>query len=263
MTRPLIYFSYGMTKSGSTLAYELARSGLVLSGYDQPRLSLSAVMNRKKLNFCAHIDEASARAIRRETSAIGHTIALKTHTRPDPIVVRMLQDGEATAHAVYRDPRDMALSMLDHGAKSREKGRPGFAEYFTIEDTLPEIGHQLNSLKAWLSLPNVRPLYYDDLAFDMEATTALILSELDLAPDPLAVIKMATEDRFTQKNKGKRARHEDEMPSETSDRILSIFAGLYQTLIAERATLPRDGRPCISAETDLCDWSQLPSGDSP
>ena len=262
MTRPLIYFSYGMTKSGSTLAYELARSGLVLSGYDQPRLSLSAVMNRKKLNFCAHIDEASAQAIRRETRAIGHTIAFKTHTRPDPIVVNMLQEGEATAHAVYRDPREMALSMLDHGVKSRENGRPGFAEYHTLEDTLSEIGHQLNSLKSWLSLPNVRPLYYEDVAFDMAATTALILGELDLTSDPDAVMKMATQDRFTQMNKAKRARHEDEMSSAQSDRFVSIFAGLYDTLITGRAALPRDGRPCISADIDLCDWSQIPSGDS-
>lgn len=256
MTRPLIYFSYGMTKSGSTLAYELARSAMVLSGHDQPRLSLSAVMNRKKLNFCAHIDADNMAAIRRETRAIGHPIAIKTHTRPDPEVVRALQSGEATAHAIYRDPREMALSMLDHGAKSRANGKPGFVEFVTLADTIDNIRHQSNSLKSWLSLPNVRPLFYDDFAFNMDETTPRILADLDLSPPLEDVMRMATKERFTQRNKAKPARYLTEMSPEDSARFEQIFAGFYQVLIKDRAALPRDGSPVISADTDLCDWSQ-------
>lgn len=256
MTRALIYFSYGMTKSGSTLAFELARSGLVLSGYDQPRLSLSAVMNRKKLNFCTHIDADNMAAIRRETRAIGHPIAIKTHTRADPVVVRALQSGEATAHAVYRDPRDMALSMLDHGAKSRANGRPGFVEFETLADTIDNIRHQMNSLKSWLSLPNVRPLFYDDFAFNMDETTPRILSELGLQANPEDVMRMATRERFTQRNKARPARYLSEMSPEDATRFETIFAGFYRVLIADRAALPRDGSPVIPADTDLCDWSQ-------
>lgn len=260
--RPLIYFSYGMTKSGSTLAFELARSALVLAGFDQPRLSLNAVLNRKKLNFCAHIDEKVAAALTSEARAIGHTIAIKTHTRADPSVVRLLQDGQATAHAVYRDPREIALSMLDHGAKSRANGRPGFVEFVTLADTIDNIRHQINSLKSWLSLPNVRPLYYDDVAFDMDATTALILSEMNLDQDPEAVMRMATKERFTQRNKARRARYLDEMSEADSARFKQIFAGFYETLIDNRAALPRDGSPVISADAELCDWAASLTGET-
>ncbi len=254
--KPLVYFSYGMTKSGSTLAYELARSGLVLAGFDQPRLSLSAVMNRKKINFCSHIDADNVAAIKRETMAIGHPIAIKTHTRADPEVVKLLQNGEAMAHAVYRDPREIALSMLDHGAKSRAKGKPGFVEFETVDDTIENIRHQTNSLKSWLSLPNVRPLFYDDFAFDMDRFTPIILDEVGVKADTTKVIRMTTKDRFTQRNKARQARYLTDMTPEDSAKFESIFAGFYQLLIKDRGNLARDGSPVIPADTELCDWSQ-------
>ncbi|WP_189638928.1 hypothetical protein [Paramylibacter ulvae] len=53
---PMIVFCYGMTKCGSTLAFETARSALELSGYPQPRLSMSALGVTRKINFCQHLD---------------------------------------------------------------------------------------------------------------------------------------------------------------------------------------------------------------
>lgn len=252
--KPLIYFSYGMTKSGSTLAYELARSALVLAGLEQPRLSLAAVTNRKKINFIAHVDDPQANAIRNEVASIGHTIAIKTHTRPDPQIVEMLEKGEAFGHAIYRDPRDMALSMLDHGERARAAGKPAFAEYVAVEDTIENIAHQTNTLRAWLSLPGVIPLYYDDFAFDIDATTARIMAELGINADIDATIRMATVERFTQLNKGVAARHNDEMAPAISATFKEIFAPLYDTLITHRAALPRDGRPALAADAPLCRW---------
>lgn len=259
---PLIYFSYGMTKSGSTLAYELARAGLVLSGRDQPMLPNDAVLDRKRINFCDHIDADRAAALRRETSKIGHMIAIKTHTRPDPDVVEMLNAGEATAHAVYRDPREMALSMIDHGVKSRAAGRTEFSEYFTPIDTVNELRHQSNSLLAWLSLPNVRPIYYDDLAFNMAPTTRRILGEIGSDVDAQDVIEMAVEQRGTQKNRGKRSRHETEMDADISMLFEEVFAPFYQRLIDNRENLKTNGEPTLCADEALCDWDyDLPNND--
>ena len=243
-----------MTKSGSTLAYELARSALVMAGYDQPRLSTNAVLDRKKINFVNHIGPEQVAALEAETAEIGHPIALKTHTRPDDGVVRLLQEGRATAHAIYRDPRDMALSMLDHAANARAKGKPNFTEFHTVEDTIDNIRHQTNTLLSWLSLPNVRPLYYVDVAFDMENTATLLMEELGVDAPVDDVIFMATQQRFTQRNKGVKARHETELTPEMSARFLDIFAPFYEKLVENRKALPRDGRPVLAADTPLCHW---------
>lgn len=256
---PRIYFSYGMTKSGSTLSFELARSALVLAGYSQPRLGLDAVENRKKINFCNHIDEARADAIRTQVAAIGHTIAIKTHTRPDPEVVKMLQNNEAFAHATFRDPREIALSMVDHGNKSRKKGLAHFTEFRTVYDAIEDIKHQTNSLLAWLSLPNVRPLYYNDVAFNMGATTAALINDLGISAKVEQVTKMASETRFTQRNKAKPARYLAEMTDQTSQDFEEIFEPMFQRLIEIRDELPKDGSPLLDPAVPLCDWSRTPT----
>jgi hypothetical protein len=253
---PLIYFSYGMTKSGSTLSFELARAALVLSGQPQPMLSEAAVLKRKRINFCDHIDADRADAIRRETKAHGHMIAIKTHTRPDPSVISMLNSGEALAHATYRDPRDIALSMLDHGIKSRQQGKQEFTEFHKTEDTVDELRHQTNTLLAWLSLPNVRPLYYDDLAFDMAKTASRIASDLDVDVDPADVMSVALHERGTQKNKAVPNRHMSEMSDDMNAHFRSVFSPMYEKLIDRHPDLPNDGRPLLDPKNPLCDWSQ-------
>ena len=252
--KPLIYFSYGMTKSGSTLAFELARSALILSGKEQPRLSTDAVLDRKKLNFVTHLSEDNVAALLSEAGELGHMIAIKTHTRPDPPVVRLLEDGLAMAHAVYRDPREMALSMVDHGVRAAAKGREAFTEYKTPQDAIDNLCHQSNSLLAWLSLPNVRPLYYDDIAFNTEKTATMMMDEMGIAAPLGDVIYMATHQRFTQLNKGIQARHETEMAEDLSATFRAAFAPFFERLIDNRNDLPRDGTPVLDPDKPLHAW---------
>ena len=253
--KPLVFFSFGMTKSGSTLGFELARSALILAGFEQPRLSLKAVENRKKLNFCDHIDAARADAITQEVKEIGHMIAIKTHTRPDPDVIAMLHTGEAMGHAIYRDPRDIALSMLDHGKVSRARDVPEFSEFHTLEDTFDEIKHQTNSLLAWLSLPHVRPIYYEDLGFATKETAQNILGQLGLDVDPEQVCEMALT-RPNQRNKAKSQRYKSEMSASDSAAFERVFAPMYDRLIDNRDALPKDGSGVLDPLLPLCDWSQ-------
>ena len=253
--KPLVFFSFGMTKSGSTLGFELARSALILAGFDQPRLSLDAVENRKKLNFCDHIDAAQAKAIKKEVKEIGHMIVIKTHTRPDPDVIAMLQAQEAIGHAIYRDPRDIALSMLDHGKVSRAQGVQEFSEFHELEDTIEEIKHQTNSLLGWLSMPNVTPIYYEDLGFATKEAAQGIVEQLDLDVDPDTVVKSALA-RPNQRNRVKSERHKSEMSELQSTEFKRIFAPMYDRLIDNRDALPKDGSAVLDPALPLCDWSQ-------
>ncbi|PIB24574.1 hypothetical protein BFP76_05120 [Amylibacter kogurei] len=236
-------FCYGMTKCGSTLAFETTRSALELSGFPQPRLSESALGISRKINFCQHLNSNNINALKNEVRAIGHPIAIKTHTRPDPVVINMIDQGDALVQATYRDPREMALSMLDHGRKSRQSGMNAFSEIKDLDDAMRNIRSQIDSLTQWLYRPNCLPIYYSDLAFSQIDTTRRILAQLQLDIDPRRVIKHVAQNRFTQMNKAVRDRYRHEMTRTQSRAFRRAFPQFYDTLIKQRKSLSGFGEP--------------------
>ena len=239
--QPLLYFSYGMTKTGSTLAFQLVRTALDLCGFPQDRVELDVIRARSRWNFVSHISDRQLDELRQEARKRGYPIALKTHTRPDPGIVKMMQSGEAVAHACYRDPRDMALSMLDHGERARQAGNEAFSELTSLPQALENIRHQHNSLTAWLRLPGTLPLYFEDIAFDTVATARRILKQLKLNLDPEVLADVVTTQRFTQKNKALRLRFPEEMSEIDSASIATEYTPLLERFIKNRHSLPDDG----------------------
>lgn len=249
--KPRIYFSYGMTKCGTTLAFHMVTEALTQAGFEQHRLPAHLIGPNKKLNFGQHFTDEQAAELWEVVQSIGHPIVIKTHTRPDPAVVRLIQNGQAIAHACYRDPRDMALSMLDHGRRARTQGKPAFAEIETLEDAKTGIRNQCDSLTAWLRLPNVMPLNFEDIAFDMQATAQRILNQLGIAGDPDKIVNKVLDGRFTQFNKGIPERYKSEMSPQDSLTFTHEFAPLLNRLIDNRQSLPTDGSITLPAPDAL------------
>jgi sulfotransferase family protein len=228
---PLIIFSYGLTKSGSTLAFQLTRMGCEQAGFDQPQIAVPGLVVSPRINAIEHVSAAQADALLEEVRALGHPMVLKTHTRCDPAVRALVEAGHARVQVVLRDPRDVALSMLDNGRLSRERGRPAFAEIVTLEDAIAALDNQIESLRGWAALPGAQILHYDDLAFDTVATTARILAHLDLPGDPAAIAAAVRSGRFTQLNKGIPHRHRAEMTAADSARFRSHFAAFHDDFL--------------------------------
>ncbi|MHA3913616.1 sulfotransferase domain-containing protein [Halovulum sp. GXIMD14793] len=230
--QPFVFFSYGMTKCGSTLAFQLARTALLQAGMDQPQFDIPGLFIADGTNAVEHITLDQAKALHAEVQRLGHPLALKTHTRPDdPAVVGMIQSGAARAHAVIRDPRDMALSMLDHGREAREEGRPAFAEIVTLDDAMTGIDNQLDSLSAWMQLPGVSVMKYDRLAFDTAAAATDILGQLGITGDPQKIATHVLRREFTQKNVGIRDRHKTQMRAADNARFVQRYAPFYDLLL--------------------------------
>lgn len=240
---PRIIFSYGMTKCGSTLAFELARTGLELAGYPQPHLGVSGLKGDAKINFASHLTPCEISKIWDAVKSIGHPIIIKTHTRPDPCVIEFFKANRAMAHATYRDPRDMALSMMDHGKRNRAVGKLPFTEITDLGVARTNITSQIDSLTQWLIRPNCLPLYFDDLAFDTDATTRQIMAHLHLEIDPKRVANFVKNRRFTQMNKGIRRRFKTEMSLIERQRFRRQYAALFKHLIKPRKTIPITGDP--------------------
>lgn len=248
---PIVIFSYGMTKCGSTLAFEMARTALELSGYPQPILPGDAIGDNNRINFARHLTEDQVEMLEYCVHDIGHPIIIKTHTRPDPCVIDMINRGAAIVHATYRDPREMALSMLDHGQKSRELGRKSFSELVTLNDALHNIRGQVDSLTQWLYRINCLPIFYQDLAFRMPLMTQRLMNYLMLDGDPKIIKQYVLKKRFIQFNKGIRNRYKEEMSPLDQRRIQQEFAPFFQHLIRNRMFLPSNGDPILSEGTVL------------
>lgn len=247
--KPLIYFSYGMTKTGSTLAYHMASVTLEWAGYKPKRPPAELLGPNSKINFVQHISDDQAEALCDFAKTNG-PIVLKTHTRPDPAVVRMLQDGRAMAHACYRDPRDMALSMLDHGVRARASGKPAFTEIVTLDDAKIGIRNQCDSLTAWLRLPKVMPLNYEEIAFDMERAVSKTQAQLGIEGEPDDIVSDVLDGRFTQFNKGKSQRYVTEMSAQDSEAFQTEFAPFYE-FIHKNPNAPMTGQVALPPPNQL------------
>lgn len=70
----------------------------------------------------------------------------------------------------YRDPRDIILSMIDHGNRTRESGISdptiGFANCFNVIETIPAIVTMMNQLKTWQEKRYVHSIKYEELIAD-------------------------------------------------------------------------------------------------
>ncbi|MBB5515836.1 hypothetical protein FHS89_001856 [Rubricella aquisinus] len=219
---PRLYISYGMTKTGSTLAYHIARTVLEEAGFAQPQLSERALGAVRRINYVDDLTEGLVAAILNEAPG---PIVIKTHQRPTPTVADMLAEGTAMGHACLRDPRDMALSMLDHGARARAKGHLPFAEFAQIDDTLPSLRDQAETLRQWRALPGILTLSYDQIAFGEDAAPILIAAQMGLPVAPGAA-RRAKDGHFTQFNKGIPDRHRSEMAAADAERIATLFPEL-------------------------------------
>lgn len=242
---PTAVFAYGMTKSGSTLAFELARTALELSGFPQPILPADATGKTRKINFAAHLDDRNVACLTEAVRDVGHPVVIKTHTRPDPCVIAMIDRREALVQASYRDPREIALSMIDHGNRSRAAGKPAFAEIATLDDAMRDITSQIDSLTQWLYRPNCVPLYYEDVAFRGLATTRRILRRLQLEIPAGRVLRYVLKKRFIQLNLGVKKRYRDQMSEADQQRFRQTYDLFFRHLIRERGALPDDGRPIL------------------
>ncbi|MEO0913248.1 MAG: hypothetical protein AAFY59_09700 [Pseudomonadota bacterium] len=226
---PLAFFSYGMTKCGTTLAFELTRTALLEAGIAQESIPFTGDAPRR-INFIPDLTEKRAADIRRAREGVSAPVVIKTHGRPSPTMVTWVETGEGTGHAIFRDLRDMALSMLDAGRHAREAGRPAFSEIHTLEDACTGIANQLDSLSAWLQLPGIRPLQYERFASDTETGAAEILTQLGLAGNPRRIARKVARADKTLRNKAIPERHRQELSAAESRAIQSRFAPFYDIL---------------------------------
>jgi hypothetical protein len=228
----MIVLSYGMLKSGSTLAFELCKSVLTQSKFVQRRLPDGVVTPGHHINF---FEDTTVTTLSRTLDEVAPSeiIAIKTHSAIRPAEMQFVETaiagGVMKVQVNLRDPREMCLSLVDAGARAREKKRQAFSEITNLETAAAIAERQLAVCRNWGSIRGATYLYYNEVAFETPVTVRQICDDLGLQMfdnDELEVVidRVVTE-AFTQRNKAVKDRHKDELTVRQNEYLLEEIKG--------------------------------------
>jgi len=158
----MIVISSSLPKSASTLVhnYQIDMLNLVYQRTGQSQLY--SVFGGG--GFIPHFNPSTVMKLLVITFSYG-PVVIKAHCAPSPLIKLLINLGLAKATYCYRDPRDVVLSVIDHGEKSRKGAidpKP-FAEYENVLQTIPMVQTYLNFLSSWKTFGKVHFIKYEDL----------------------------------------------------------------------------------------------------
>lgn len=234
----MLVFSYGVPKSGSTLAFQIARAVAFLAGHSQRLLPPPLSTPGHRVNFQQRLE---VDLLHRAAALAGDRIlVIKTHDAPGAAWQAAYADlasrGRARAIVNHRDPRDICLSLCDAGRLARAQGDSAFAEFVTLDDAAARVRGYLAEMEAWRGLPGVLDLRYEVCAFDMDRAIAAIRAHLGLPGRAWPVRLYAGRIAFTHRNKAVPERHLAELGEEDRQRLGAAFAPYLDAMGYQRPT---------------------------
>ena len=243
MTECPLYLSFGMPKSGSTLTFELTRTMLELAGVPQEKIADGVTDPETKINFVPKLDGEAYDTLRKEAKKIARPIAIKTHSRIFQRVEMALERGKTIGHAVCRDPRDMALSMLDAAKEGRAWGGGETGTFKTVGDTVKRLHKSVEIFEKWANAPGIMTIHYERVAFDTESVAKEIADQLGITVDIPKAIEIATGTKFTQLNQGISQRWKTQMDPADARKLEKEFKVYIERWCSEVPSAPVERKP--------------------
>jgi hypothetical protein len=228
----MIVLCYGVTKSGSTLAFELCKSVLQQKGFEQRRLSDDYVAPGHHVNFLNDLSLGSLQKLVQGASA-SEIIAVKAHAAIGPAEMEFVESavaqGQMKVQVNLRDPREVCLSLEDAGKKARENNRAAFAEIKNLEDAAKVVSRQLNICQHWGSIKGALYLFYNEVAFETPLAVNQLCADFGFemfdAEQMKAVIDRVFNEAFTQRNKAVKDRYKDDLTVRQNEALLEMIKG--------------------------------------
>jgi len=156
----MLYICYGMPKSASTFAFQLARDfARTVSSQEELKARMPEDL---KHPFLGDMKES----LRRVSQCIPQyeIYVVKTHAPMSDRLKPMLTQGDVKAFATFRNPYDIVVSLKDAGEterhKEKERQREWFTNIKTYEDALQHLPPILNAASDWLQRPDVLKLSF-------------------------------------------------------------------------------------------------------
>jgi hypothetical protein len=181
----MIVISAGLQKSGSGLYFNLTNDLLIAAGKQDIRLlrnkyNLESILKYANCNVGEITTDKLLKLLALQLQ--GNSFVVKTHDRPTKPISMLLAVNIVKATCIYRDPRDVLLSAMDHGKRIREKGENhSFACCTSVETTIPFVVSWLeNSIVKWLHMKSVLSVKYEDLIASPSAEMKRLADHMNL-----------------------------------------------------------------------------------
>lgn len=232
----MLVICYGMAKSGSTLAFEMVRAILMSAGHSQGRVRCPGLSSRARGNYMKTADRNSIESLL-DYVGKGRILAVKSHHVFSDDMFEWIEDLQARRKlqiiASYRDPRDICLSLVDAGARARQKGKRAFAHVDGLPRAMLQVQRAIRNFRKWGAVQGTLRLYYQTVAFSPDAAIGAMEGVLNVTADREEVMRHAFETAFTQKNKAKPHRYPDELNDDEQLEMVEAF-GSFIGRVCER-----------------------------
>jgi hypothetical protein len=234
----MIYISYGVSKSASTYIYQLTEEILRVAGRHQAKLSTRIKGHPHKENY---VEQMTGEVLDDARAEIGELdVVIKTHSAPDARVLADVAAGRVLASAIIRDPREIALSMIDHGKRAQTLGLKDFTEFKEPLNVVNNLKGQIVRFDKWVSCDKVAVFTYDQVSFHTSRAVERLAAQIGVAVDPQTVIApFKAKSMIGQFNKGQKNRYLELTPLEQG-----IFESTFPQFYRDRLFF------CERAETN-------------
>jgi hypothetical protein len=167
----IIVLSAGMGSAGSGWFFNLTNDLLTASGQVDVRklrdeFGLGDILHTRNCGNDLRRRGDVARLL--SVAARGHTFTVKSHKPPSRLFRALARQGKVKATYIYRDPRDVVVSVFERGGEARRRGRrSAFARFATIWQVMLWVRVRLISVyRAWVRTPGVHVVRFEDLRTD-------------------------------------------------------------------------------------------------
>jgi hypothetical protein len=182
----MILLTAAMLKAGSSWLYNMINDLAVEAGYQDGRV----IRQKFHLEKYLSASDCTSRTLRIHRLAVigipilfGNTFATKTHGKPTFAVQRMIDLRLMKAVYIYRDPRDVALSLYEHGDWIRREGIPSstrFDSLTSIDMAIEVAGYYVLLWEKWVGSNRALVIRYEDLIREPKNTMQKVCAHLSI-----------------------------------------------------------------------------------
>lgn len=188
----MIVISAGMQKAASASCFNLTNGLLMAAGYEDVRI----LRRRFAWGFFMSNVNCNVGPLRAYKMAwmslphwLGQSFVVKTHERPSVWARLWMRLGIVRATYIYRDPRDVAVSLFEHGERLRRDAmdsRTKFDQLDTLGKAIRFTSTLIPIWKEWTGLPDVLSIRFEDYTADMMRAAVQLNAHFQLKLDDAA-----------------------------------------------------------------------------
>ena len=227
-----------MLKAGSSWFFNLINDLVVEAGHQDGR----EMRRRFRLQRYLSASDCTSRTLRIFRLApislphwFGNTYTIKTAGKPTPSVKLAIDLGIVKAAFIYRDPRDVTLSLFDHGEWIRRENIPsrtGFGTLTTLEKAMEVALYYAQVWELWKNSGRAPLIRYEDLLADPLPQMVRVSTHIGVSVPENALREIIEQYQISNREKwqhdlhfnvGKAGRWKDRLSPEQQQRAKEIF----------------------------------------